>query len=117
MGDEIEPWKLETFHKSFMKSWDFYGKFHQLNSMGLIYNKYLHLPLGLSTLDSICDLLTIAFRGVSHCPPSGLYAYLCRLLALCLGHRDPYATACLVTESVSITCRHQLLTHLHRQLR
>ncbi|XP_058598610.1 separin isoform X1 [Neofelis nebulosa] len=74
------------------------------------------VAIGLSTLDSICDLLTIAFRGVSHCPPSGLYAYLCRLLALCLGHRDPYATACLVTESVSITCRHQLLTHLHRQL-
>ncbi|XP_039110998.1 separin [Hyaena hyaena] len=72
--------------------------------------------IGLSTLDSVCDLLSIAFRGVSHCPPSGLYAHLCRFLALCLGHRDPYATACLVTESVSITCRHQLLTHLHRQL-
>uniref|UniRef100_A0A8C0RT85 separase n=1 Tax=Canis lupus familiaris TaxID=9615 RepID=A0A8C0RT85_CANLF len=72
--------------------------------------------IGVSTLDSICDLLTVAFRGVSHCPPSGLYAHLCRILALCLGHRDPCATACLVTESVSITCRHQLLTHLHRQL-
>ena len=77
----------------------------------------LVLPLDLSTLDSICDSLSGAFRGISHCPPSGLYAHLCRLLALCLGHRDPYATACLVTESVSITCRHQLLTHLHRQLR
>ncbi|XP_036771128.2 separin isoform X3 [Manis pentadactyla] len=74
------------------------------------------VAIGLSTLDSICDSLSVAFRGVSHCPPSGLYAHLCRLLALCLGHRDPYATACLVTESVSITCRHQLLTHLHRQL-
>ncbi|XP_004711395.1 separin [Echinops telfairi] len=72
--------------------------------------------IGLSTLDAFCDSLSLAFRGVSHCPPSGLYAHLCRLLALCLGHRDPYATACLVTESVSITCRHQLLTHLHRQL-
>uniref|UniRef100_A0A8C7A3B9 separase n=1 Tax=Neovison vison TaxID=452646 RepID=A0A8C7A3B9_NEOVI len=72
--------------------------------------------IGLSTLNSILDLLTTAFRGVSHCPPSGLYAHLCRFLALCLGQRDPYATACLVTESVSITCRHQLLTHLHRQL-
>ncbi|PNI32955.1 ESPL1 isoform 5 [Pan troglodytes] len=71
---------------------------------------------GLSTLDSICDSLSVAFRGISHCPPSGLYAHLCRFLALCLGHRDPYATAFLVTESVSITCRHQLLTHLHRQL-
>ncbi|XP_070475691.1 separin [Equus przewalskii] len=72
--------------------------------------------IGLSTLDSICDSLSIAFRGISHCPPSTLYAHLCRFLALCLGHRDPYATAFLVTESVSITCRHQLLTHLHRRL-
>ncbi|KAL2776358.1 separin [Daubentonia madagascariensis] len=72
--------------------------------------------IGLSTLDSICDSLSIAFRGIRHCPPSGLYAHLCHFLALCLGHRDPYATAFLVTESVSITCRHQLLTHLHRQL-
>ncbi|KAM9229251.1 separin [Dugong dugon] len=74
------------------------------------------VAIGLSTLDSICDSLSLAFRGVSHCPPSGLYAHLCRFLALCLGHRDPCATAFLVTESVSITCRHQLLTHLHRQL-
>uniref|UniRef100_A0A2K5QEB6 separase n=1 Tax=Cebus imitator TaxID=2715852 RepID=A0A2K5QEB6_CEBIM len=74
------------------------------------------VAIGLSTLDSICDSLSVAFRGISHCPPSGLYAHLCRFLALCLGHWDPYATAFLVTESVSITCRHQLLTHLHRQL-
>ncbi|KAM5289389.1 LOW QUALITY PROTEIN: separin [Ctenodactylus gundi] len=74
------------------------------------------MAIGHSTLDSICDSLSIAFRGVSHCPPSGLYAHLCRFLALCLAHQDPYATAFLVTESVSITCRHQLLTHLHRQL-
>ncbi|XP_040845089.1 separin [Ochotona curzoniae] len=72
--------------------------------------------LSASALNSLCDSLSVAFRGISHCPPSGLYAHLCRLLALCLGHRDPYATACLVAESVSITCRHQLLTHLHRQL-
>ncbi|KAM5249307.1 separin isoform 1-T3 [Hipposideros larvatus] len=74
------------------------------------------VSIGVSTLDSIYDLLSVAFRGVSHCPPSGLYAHLCRFLALCLGHQDPYATAYLITESVSITCRHQLLTHLHRQL-
>lgn len=79
--------------------------------------KFLDLSLGVSTLDSIYDSLSIAFRGVSHCPPSGLYAHLCRFLALCLGQQDPYVTACLITESVSITCRHQLLTHLHRQLR
>ncbi|KAM6215885.1 separin [Rhynchocyon petersi] len=74
------------------------------------------VAIGLSTLDSICDSLSLAFRGVSHCPPSGLYAYVCRFLALCLGNQDPYTTAFLVTESISITCRHQLLTHLHRQL-
>ncbi|XP_006095790.1 separin [Myotis lucifugus] len=74
------------------------------------------IAIGVSTVDSICDSLSVAFRGISHCPPSGLYAHLCRFLALCLGHQDPYATAYLVTESVSITCRHQLLTHLHRQL-
>ncbi|XP_037702376.1 separin [Choloepus didactylus] len=74
------------------------------------------VAVGLSTLDSICESLGSALRGVSHCPPSGLYAHLCRFLALCLGHQDPCATAFLVTESVSITCRHQLLTHLHRQL-
>lgn len=72
--------------------------------------------VGSSTLDSLCDSLGIAFRGVSHCPPSGLYADLCRLLALCLGHQDPYVTAFLIAESISITCRHQLLTHLHRGL-
>ncbi|XP_043823033.1 separin [Dromiciops gliroides] len=72
--------------------------------------------LGHSTLDSVYDSLSIAFRCVSHCPPSGLYAQLCRLLALCLGHRDPHATAFLVTESVSVTSRHQLLTTLHRHL-
>ncbi|XP_068957295.1 separin [Petaurus breviceps papuanus] len=71
---------------------------------------------GLSTLDSVYDSLSIAFRCVSHCPPSGLYAQVCHLLALCLGHRDPHATAFFVTESVSITPRHQLLTTLHRQL-
>nr|APD32921.1 Espl1 [Castor fiber] len=74
------------------------------------------VAIGLSTLNSICESLSVAFRGISHCPPSGLYAHLCRLLALCLGHQDPYATAFLISESVSITCRHQLLTHLHRQL-
>lgn len=70
---------------------------------------------GVSSLDSVYDSLSVAFQAVRHCPPSALYAHLCRSLSLCLGHRDPYATACLVTESVSITYRHQLFTHLHRQ--
>uniref|UniRef100_A0A6I8NJY3 separase n=1 Tax=Ornithorhynchus anatinus TaxID=9258 RepID=A0A6I8NJY3_ORNAN len=72
---------------------------------------------GLSTLDSVATSLVVAFRCVSRCPPSGLYGHLCRLLALCLGRRDPLATAFLVAESVSVTPRHQLPGHLHRQLR
>ncbi|XP_028928763.1 LOW QUALITY PROTEIN: separin [Ornithorhynchus anatinus] len=74
-------------------------------------------PVGLSTLDSVATSLVVAFRCVSRCPPSGLYGHLCRLLALCLGRRDPLATAFLVAESVSVTPRHQLPGHLHRQLR
>ncbi|XP_038607979.1 separin [Tachyglossus aculeatus] len=70
----------------------------------------------LSTLDSVAASLAVAFRCVSRCPPSGLYGHLCRLLALCLGHRDPAVTAFLVAESVAVTLRHQLLVHLHRQL-
>lgn len=61
----------------------------------------LVFPLDLSTLDSICDSLSGAFRGISHCPPSGLYAHLCRLLAPVPGppgslcHRLPYHRVCL----------------------
>ncbi|XP_067385631.1 separin [Emydura macquarii macquarii] len=69
-----------------------------------------------SSLDSAYDSLKAAFQAISHCPPSALYCQLCRLLALCTGSRDPVTTAYLVSESVSITARHQLMSNVHRRL-
>ncbi|XP_075771872.1 separin isoform X2 [Pelodiscus sinensis] len=69
-----------------------------------------------SSLDSVANILRAAFQAISHCPPSALYCQLCRLLALCIGSRDPVATAYLVSESVSITARHQLMSSIHRRL-
>lgn len=71
----------------------------------------------ISDLDSVSSLLFEALESVAHFPPSALYSRLCRLLALCSGGQDPYMTALLVSESVSITLRHQLLSDIHRKLR
>ncbi|NXK00795.1 ESPL1 protein, partial [Corythaixoides concolor] len=71
---------------------------------------------GGSSLDTILQLLKDAFNCVSHCPPAALYSQLCRLLALALGNRDPLSTAYLLSESVSITARHQLLSVIHRKI-
>uniref|UniRef100_A0A8C3RVU3 separase n=1 Tax=Chelydra serpentina TaxID=8475 RepID=A0A8C3RVU3_CHESE len=71
---------------------------------------------GVSSLDSVCSSLKAAFQAISHCPPGTLYCQLCRLLALCIGSRDPITTAYLVSESVSITVRHQLMSNVHRRL-
>uniref|UniRef100_A0A8C3I3N4 separase n=1 Tax=Chrysemys picta bellii TaxID=8478 RepID=A0A8C3I3N4_CHRPI len=71
---------------------------------------------GVSSLDSVSNSLKAAFQAVSHCPPGTLYSQLCRLLALCIGSRDPITTAYLVSESVSITVRHQLMSNVHRRL-
>ncbi|NXQ27663.1 ESPL1 protein, partial [Alaudala cheleensis] len=51
------------------------------------------------------------------CPPGSLYGPLCQLLALTLGDRDPVGTAGLLAESLSVTCRHQLLALVHAQTR
>ncbi|KAG8452679.1 hypothetical protein GDO86_004461 [Hymenochirus boettgeri] len=72
---------------------------------------------GNSDLSSVSALLCEALQSVSHFPPSNLYSRLCRLLALCSGGQDPYFTALLVSESVSITLRHQLLSEIHRKSR
>uniref|UniRef100_A0A8C8VLM4 separase n=1 Tax=Pelusios castaneus TaxID=367368 RepID=A0A8C8VLM4_9SAUR len=72
--------------------------------------------LSASSLDSVSDSLKAAFHATSHCPPSTLYCQVCQLLALCIGSRDPITTAYLVSESVSITARHQLLSNVHRRL-
>uniref|UniRef100_A0A674IX45 separase n=1 Tax=Terrapene triunguis TaxID=2587831 RepID=A0A674IX45_9SAUR len=71
---------------------------------------------GVSSLDSVSNSLKAAFQAISHCPPGTLYCQLCRLLALCIGSRDPITTAYLVSESVSITVRHQLMSNVHRRL-
>uniref|UniRef100_A0A452HG94 separase n=1 Tax=Gopherus agassizii TaxID=38772 RepID=A0A452HG94_9SAUR len=71
---------------------------------------------GVSSLDSVSNSLKAAFQAISHCPPGTLYCQLCRLLALCIGSWDPITTAYLVSESVSITVRHQLMSNVHRRL-
>ncbi|NXC22533.1 ESPL1 protein, partial [Corythaeola cristata] len=71
---------------------------------------------GGSSLDTILQLLKDAFDCISHCPPAALYSQLCQLLALALGNRDPLSTAYLLSESVSITARHQLLSVIHRKI-
>ncbi|OCT92992.1 separin [Xenopus laevis] len=70
-----------------------------------------------SDLSVVSSLLCEALESITHFPPSTLYSRLCRLLALCRGKQDPYVTALLVSESVSITLRHQLLSDIHRKLR
>ncbi|NXW10706.1 ESPL1 protein, partial [Fregetta grallaria] len=69
-----------------------------------------------SSLDTVLELLKDAFNGISHCPPGALYSQLCQLLALSLGNQDPLSTAYLLSESVSVTTRHQLLSVIHRKI-
>ncbi|KAM4699281.1 separin [Discoglossus pictus] len=70
-----------------------------------------------SDLNKVSSLLREALASLAHFPPSILYSRLCRLQALFTGDQDPYTTALLVNESVSITLRHQLLGDIHRKLR
>ncbi|XP_075301770.1 separin isoform X2 [Opisthocomus hoazin] len=69
-----------------------------------------------SSLDTVLEFLKEAFSCISHCPPGTLYSQICQLLALATGSQDPLSTAYLLSESVSITTRHQLLSILHRKL-
>ncbi|XP_040395533.1 separin isoform X2 [Cygnus olor] len=69
-----------------------------------------------SLLDTACGFLKAAFNCISHCPPGTLYSQLCQLLALATGDQDPISTAYLLSESVSVTMRHQLLSIVHRKL-
>uniref|UniRef100_A0A8B9CUE0 separase n=1 Tax=Anser brachyrhynchus TaxID=132585 RepID=A0A8B9CUE0_9AVES len=69
-----------------------------------------------SLLDTACGFLKAAFNCISHCPPGTLYSQLCQLLALATGDQDPVSTAYLLSESVSVTMRHQLLSIVHRKL-
>ncbi|NXG48364.1 ESPL1 protein, partial [Psilopogon haemacephalus] len=69
-----------------------------------------------SSPNTALKLLKDAFNCICHCPPGTLYSQLCQLLAQALGDQDPLLTAYLLTESVSITTRHQLLQILHRKI-
>ncbi|NXC78269.1 ESPL1 protein, partial [Anhinga anhinga] len=69
-----------------------------------------------SSLDTVRELLKDAFNSISHCPPSALYSQLCQVLALAAGNQDPLCTAYLLSESVSVTPRHQLLSVIHRKI-
>ncbi|XP_071585533.1 separin isoform X1 [Heliangelus exortis] len=76
------------------------------------------LPTGgdVSSLNTILELLKDAFNCISHCPPGVLYSQLCQLLALAMGNQDPFSTAYLLSESVSVTTRHQLLSIIHKKI-
>ncbi|XP_060108172.1 separin [Heteronotia binoei] len=68
------------------------------------------------SVDSVYESLQEAFCSISHNPPGALYSHLCQLMALCLGSRDPVATAYLVSESVAVTLRHQIMSTIHKRL-
>ncbi|NXR57182.1 ESPL1 protein, partial [Hippolais icterina] len=58
-----------------------------------------------------------ALAWLGHFPPGSVYGWLCQLLALTTGDRDPLATAGLLAESLSVTTRHQLLAIVHARTR
>lgn len=68
------------------------------------------------SVDSVCESLQAAFCSISHNPPGALYSHLCQLMALCIGSQDPIATAYLVSESVAVTLRHQIMSTIHKRL-
>ncbi|XP_053153378.1 separin isoform X2 [Hemicordylus capensis] len=68
------------------------------------------------SMDSVYNLLQAAFYLISHYPSGALYRHICHLMALCIGNRDPLATAYLVSESVSVTLRHQMMSTMHKRL-
>ncbi|XP_043939827.1 separin [Protopterus annectens] len=73
-------------------------------------------PANGASLEDIFSILQEAYHSVSHCPPSAFYSQLCCLMAMCTGEKDPYLTAYLVSESISTTIRHQMITNIHRKL-
>ncbi|NWQ69826.1 ESPL1 protein, partial [Neopipo cinnamomea] len=77
------------------------------------------LPMvgGPPSLDSVLGLLQEALGWISHFPPGSLYGGLCQLLAVLMGDKDPLGTAGLLSESLCVTARHQLLGILHSRAR
>ncbi|KAJ6654715.1 hypothetical protein lerEdw1_006578 [Lerista edwardsae] len=68
------------------------------------------------SMDSVYDLLQAAFHSIGHYPPAALYSPLCQIMALCVGNRAPFDTAYLVSESVSVTLRHRMMSTIHKRL-
>ncbi|XP_017694149.1 PREDICTED: separin [Lepidothrix coronata] len=77
----------------------------------------LPMARGHPSLDSVLVLLQEALGWISHFPPGSLYGGLCQLLALLMGDRDPLGTAGLLSESLCVTARHQMLGILHSRAR
>ncbi|NXJ06873.1 ESPL1 protein, partial [Odontophorus gujanensis] len=112
MDVELEVLRQETTSDNLVQQ--------RLGSMEPLCLSALHSVLpaeaDTSSLDTACGLLKSAFSCISHCPPGTLYSQLCQLLALATGDQDPITTAYLLSESVSVTTRHQLLSIVHRKL-
>ncbi|KAG8129609.1 hypothetical protein E2320_016298 [Naja naja] len=81
-----------------------------------VLSSSLDAPADILSMDSVYDSLQAAFHSIAHYPLGALYSHLCQLMALCIGNRDPIATAYLVSESVSITLRHQKMTMIHKKV-
>ncbi|KAM9320766.1 separin [Gastrophryne carolinensis] len=107
IGSEMQNWTMET--KEHVADPNIFSMKGLSSSLPAVFSA--------SDLEPVSALLKEALACIAHFPPSSLYAKLCRLLALCSGGQDPYMTAFLVSESVSITLRHQLLSDIHRKLR
>ncbi|XP_026569521.1 separin [Pseudonaja textilis] len=81
-----------------------------------VLSSSLDAPADILSMDSVYDSLQAAFHSIAHYPLGALYSHLCQLMALCIGNRDPIATAYLVSESVSITLRHQEMSMIHKKV-
>ncbi|XP_051497345.1 separin [Apus apus] len=113
MDGEQEVLRQEASEDIMAAQW--LGRGHPLHPEGTV-SSALPKAGDVSSLDTVLELLKDAFNCISYCPPSVLYSQLCQLLALATGNQDPLSTAYLLSESVSITTRHQLLSILHRKI-
>nr|XP_056714274.1 separin [Euleptes europaea] len=99
----------ETFHASEKRSPTDPFDLHTLASS-------LEVAANSFSVDSVYEILQAAFCSISHNPPGALYSRLCQIMALCVGSRDPVVTAYLVSESVAVTLRHQIMSTIHKRL-
>nr|XP_033793934.1 separin [Geotrypetes seraphini]XP_033793935.1 separin [Geotrypetes seraphini]XP_033793936.1 separin [Geotrypetes seraphini] len=105
-GLELENWTLGPVNKG-----------NDTNALNMQPLSSALESVCVSHLDSIYNHLEEAFLCIRHYPPSTIYVQLCKLMALCTGNCDPYTTAFLVSESLSVTVRHQMINNVNRKLR